>query len=262
MNESIRNIFKDGIIDLSDWALFKDKNDYETKYFSKYYKKTFDGKVVSIGIFYKHFDLENIDYVAWGYFDEENCSFNAKVNGNKIEKIISGCPCFEEVVSREKTFWEKYKTIFIVLGLVVLMSALFSLDNKGEFLMSFMVYYMSSFFLIFGALKFISFPKFREMFKTYDPIAKVIPQYGYVYPYMETLFGICIFLYPANLYLNLTIIFVLAATTLGIVGKLNKKEKLSCACLGGAFSVPLSYITVAENVFMILMSAFMISMYF
>jgi len=88
----------------------------------------------------------------------------------------------------------------------------------------------------------------------YDPLAKNIPIYGWVYPFIETALGL-MFLFKIEIYLAifLTVLF-LSITTVGVVKVLSNKEEVQCACLGTAIKLPMTIATLIENSIMIVMA--------
>ena len=88
----------------------------------------------------------------------------------------------------------------------------------------------------------------------YDPLAKNIPIYGWIYPFIETILGI-MFLSRINIILSLVLtIGILGITTLGVIKVLYNKETIQCACLGTAIKLPMTIATLIENSIMIVMA--------
>ena len=122
--------------------------------------------------------------------------------------------------------------------------------------------FMAGFFLVFGILELYTYRSFQEVLKRYDPIAKRFDIYAKVYPITFILFGILLHTNNAVFVISLATIAMLGIQTFGIINVLNSGEKIQCACIGTAFSLPLSWVTVGENLLMILMSITMVIMKF
>lgn len=123
---------------------------------------------------------------------------------------------------------------------------------------NFMILYMGIFFIIFSLFKMPDWKGFVEAFGTYDIIAGRVKFYGWIYPIIELLLGI---LFIINFYTEFYLIPVawvtLAIMTIGSIGvgiKISKREKFQCACLGTWINVPLTKVTLLEDVLMVLMS--------
>ena len=99
---------------------------------------------------------------------------------------------------------------------------------------------------------------FSTMFLNYDLLARRWVRYGYIYPFGEALAGI---LMVAQV---LPIISVPVALFIGTVGAVSvfkavyvDKRELKCACVGGNSNVPLGFVSLTENLFMIGMGLWM-----
>lgn len=122
----------------------------------------------------------------------------------------------------------------------------------------FMTTFMGGFFIVFAAFKLLDLKGFARGFQTYDIAAAKWPSYGYLYPFVELGLGFCYLLSVRPTIVNVvTLIFTLFGAT-GIWQKLRKKEKIHCVCLGTAFNLPLTNVTLLENLVMSFMSGWML----
>lgn len=114
---------------------------------------------------------------------------------------------------------------------------------------------MGCIFIIFGLLKIVNLPKFVQIFNKYDIISQKIPYYGYIYPFIEISLGLA-YLKKYKLHIvNSTTIFLMIISIISVVISMINGQKLRCGCLGSFLHIPLSYVTLSENVVMALMSA-------
>jgi len=99
---------------------------------------------------------------------------------------------------------------------------------------------------------------FSQSFKMYDPLAKRIPLYGLIYPFIEITLGLMFLMrYEINIALIVTLI-ILLFTTVGVTKTLLSKKSIQCACLGTALKLPMTEATFIENAIMIVMAIMMI----
>ena len=92
----------------------------------------------------------------------------------------------------------------------------------------------------------------------YDPLAKVIPIYGWVYPFIELGLGL-LFLMRIKITEALIItLIILGITTFGVIKTLLDKKSIQCACLGTALKLPMTKATFIENSIMIVMAIIML----
>lgn len=97
---------------------------------------------------------------------------------------------------------------------------------------------------------------FSTMFLNYDLLARKWVPYGYVYPYGEAIAGVLM------LAGALPIISAPIALFIGGVGAVSvfkavyiDQRELKCACVGGGSNVPLGFVSLTENLFMLGMGA-------
>ena len=123
-----------------------------------------------------------------------------------------------------------------------------------------MIDFMGLFFIVFSFFKFLDYKNFPNSFSMYDPLAKNIPIYGWIYPFIETMLGI-MFLSRINIILSLVLtIGILGITTIGVIKVLYNKENIQCACLGTAIKLPMTIATLIENGIMIVMAIITITL--
>ena len=118
---------------------------------------------------------------------------------------------------------------------------------------------MAGFFLVFSFFKLLDIRRFADAYGSYDIIARRVPVYGYVYPFIELALGISYFMAFAPFATNIASCVVMSVSAVGVLRSLLKKTKIQCACLGTVFNLPMSKVTLIEDLFMVGMSATMIS---
>jgi copper chaperone CopZ len=121
-----------------------------------------------------------------------------------------------------------------------------------------MLDFMGSFFLVFSFFKFLDLKGFAPSFAMYDPIAKKLPFYGKVYPFLEVILGaLFIARFEVQILLYITLV-ILGSTTLGVIRSLLDKRQIQCACLGTALKLPMTEATFIENAVMLAMTFYML----
>jgi Glutaredoxin and related proteins len=106
--------------------------------------------------------------------------------------------------------------------------------------------------------KLVDVESFSTMFLNYDLLARRWVRYAYLYPFAEFLAGV-LMLAGAALWLAAPLALVIG--TIGAVSVFRavyvEKRELKCACVGGASSVPLGFVSLTENLMMIGMAIWM-----
>jgi copper chaperone CopZ len=118
--------------------------------------------------------------------------------------------------------------------------------------------FMGLFFVVFSFFKFLDLKGFQDSFRRYDPLAKSLPFYGWVYPFVELALGV-LFLMRLEVQLALWLTLgILSITTLGVVKVLLSKQQIQCACLGSVLNLPMTEATLIENAVTIGMAGWML----
>lgn len=119
--------------------------------------------------------------------------------------------------------------------------------------------FMASFFLIFGAFKIMNLAGFAKAYSVYDIIAQRFYFYGYVYPFLELGLGFA-YLYNYKPYTtNVFTLILMLVSALGVFNELAKGKEIMCACLGVVFKIPMTYVTLVEDLLMAVMAFIMLS---
>jgi glutaredoxin len=113
--------------------------------------------------------------------------------------------------------------------------------------------------MILAMLKLQDIDRFATMFLGYDLLARRWPPYAWIYPVLEWGAGL---LMAAHL---LDWLSIPVAAFIGLVGSVSviyavyiQKRDLKCACVGGSSRVPLGFVSLSENVIMVLMALWML----
>ena len=142
--------------------------------------------------------------------------------------------------------------LFLIFCYIITASVL--LNSKPWELGAFMLDFMGLFYIVFSFFKFLDLKGFPKSFRMYDPLAKVVPVYGWLYPFIEVILGV-MFLTRFEISIALvTTLIILGITTIGVTKALLSKKAIQCACLGTALKLPMTKATFIENSLMIFMA--------
>ena len=121
-----------------------------------------------------------------------------------------------------------------------------------------MRYFMAGFFLVFSFFKLLDINAFANAYAGYDLLAKRWRGWGLMYPFVELALGMA---YLANfnpMFTHWATIIVMGFSAIGVIRAVASKTQIQCACLGTVFKLPMSTVTIVEDVGMVLMAAFML----
>lgn len=108
-------------------------------------------------------------------------------------------------------------------------------------------------------LKLRDIESFSTMFLNYDLLAKRWVPYAYLYPFAEGLAGVLMTAQALH-WLSIPVALVIGGIGAASVFKAVyiEKRELKCACMGGDSNVPLGFISLTENLFMVGMALWML----
>ena len=168
---------------------------------------------------------------------------------------------YVEPEEEKRSFFDTYKPILLVFAFILGVT-LINEYVSGEFiLMRWMQYFMAGFFLVFSFFKLLDIPAFAASYSSYDVIARKWFGWGYVYPFVELMLGILFLLNIYPLATNVLTFLVMGVSSIGVIQSIRAKRKIKCACLGAVFNLPMSTITLIEDLLMVTMSAYMIALH-
>lgn len=151
------------------------------------------------------------------------------------------------------------KKEYLKFGLLILVmiGLSFALNVTG-ILSEYMRWFMAIFFVTLAGFKFIGYEMFVMMFRQYDILAQKYKAYAYVYPFIELFLGILYFLDFAPGFREILTVVVMAISAKGVWREIKKRSGVHCACLGNVIKLPLSTVSLIEDVSMGLMAIAML----
>ena len=123
-----------------------------------------------------------------------------------------------------------------------------------------MRYFMAGFFIVFSFFKLLDIPAFAMAYSSYDLLAARWQGWGYVYPFVELALGIAYLVNFNPLLTNWVTVIVMGFSAIGVIRAVMRKTRIQCACLGTVFKLPMSTVTIIEDVGMVAMAAWMLLM--
>ncbi|MEM7379797.1 MAG: heavy-metal-associated domain-containing protein [Bacteroidota bacterium] len=156
----------------------------------------------------------------------------------------------------QKTKFQQLRPLFLIF--LYLFSASFLLNYKDWNTAEAMLDFMGLFYIVFSFFKLLDLKGFPESFRMYDPLAKALPVYGWLYPFLELALGLMFLMrFQLSIALVATIV-ILGITTIGVTKTLLDKKSIRCACLGTALKLPMTEATFIENAIMLIMAGSML----
>jgi len=159
-------------------------------------------------------------------------------------------------MEENKSKLQQLKPLLLIIFYIASASVL--LHYKDWAWSAFMLDFMGLFYIVFSFFKMLDLKGFPESFSMYDPLAKRVPAYGWIYPFIETALGLMFLMrFEIEIALIITLV-ILGITTIGVTKTLLDKKSIRCACLGTALKLPMTEATFIENAIMIIMAILML----
>lgn len=158
----------------------------------------------------------------------------------------------------KKSFFSTYKPLFLIVFFIILVSSLAQYPFTPFSGAVWMRHFMAGFFIVFSFFKLLNIQGFSSSYRMYDIVAQKWSSWGKIYPFVELALGIA---YLINIYptiTNLTTVVVLGVSSIGVIKSNLDKRKIKCACLGDVFNLPMSKVTIIEDVTMVFMAVIML----
>lgn len=191
----------------------------------------------------------------------------AELNGTLIgtkyalhEPGPEAAPTIDRVIGPETSWWATYRPLVLVFAFITGVALLTSLTWWGLNGELFMRHSMAGFFLAFSFFKLLDLRGFADSYATYDLLAKRVRPYGFVYPFIELALGVGYLLDLEPVVTNWATILVMGFSLMGVMMAVARKQRIQCACLGTVFKLPMSTVTIVEDLLMVVMAAAMLMM--
>lgn len=160
--------------------------------------------------------------------------------------------------SVEKSWFKTYQPLLTVIA--YLLGVTLTIEfRSGEFILAnWMEHFMAGFFLIFSFFKLLDITGFAGSYSMYDLLAKRWHVYGLIYPFIELALGIWYLLDWQPQLRNWVTLILMSFSTIGVIVAVMNRQQIRCACLGTGFNLPMSTVTIIEDLSMVLMATWMI----
>jgi len=162
----------------------------------------------------------------------------------------------EEMSSQSRL--KEYLPLILVLGTILIAIGLWQ-NYLGRFDgQEFMRLFMALFFLSFGSFKLLDWKGFVDAYQDYDIVAKRVRAYGYLYPLIELTLGASFLLNWYPFWTNVATVVVMGVGSIGVIQAVMNKRKIKCACLGTVVKLPMTTVTIIEDLGMGVMALLML----
>jgi copper chaperone CopZ len=155
-------------------------------------------------------------------------------------------------------FFATYKPLLLILAFLLGITWLIHVQTPSRPWHEWMSDFMAGFFLVFSFFKLLNLSGFVQAYRGYDLVASRVKGYAYAYPFIELALGVAYLIRWNPVATHWITLVVMLLSAVGVVNALRKRQLIECACLGTVFKLPMSKVTLIEDLSMAVMAAAML----
>ena len=167
----------------------------------------------------------------------------------------------------QNSWLQTYRPLLMILAFILGASVLVQMgQHAGHGMgvqaisgMETMRFFMAGFFIVFAFFKLLDLRAFADAYAGYDLLAARWHGWGYVYPFVELGLGAAYLAHWQPAITAWVTLIVMGFSAIGVIRAVMSNTKIRCACLGTVFQLPMSTVTIVEDVGMVLMAAAMLA---
>lgn len=154
-----------------------------------------------------------------------------------------------------------YAPVIAIFSVAALLSLAFQFFVSEDFIsIRTLVLFIAFSMTLLAVQKLKDLYSFTNSFITYDLLAMRWLRYGYIYPFLEAYAGIGMVAQLPAIAVAPFSLFIGAVGAISVFKAVYvDKRELKCACVGGDSNVPLGFVSLSENIFMIAGALLMLS---
>jgi len=155
---------------------------------------------------------------------------------------------------------ESLYPLFLIVGYIAGVVTVIAWATQTADAAVMMRHFMAGFFLVFSFFKLLDLRGFADAYRSYDLVARAVPAWAPAYPFVELALGVAYLVDFKPMVTNATTLVLMLVGAAGVFKALVDKRAIRCACLGSALNLPMTKVTLVEDVGMAAMAAAMLAM--
>lgn len=145
---------------------------------------------------------------------------------------------------------ESLYPLFLIVGYIAGVTVLIAAATGGWAAEPMMRHFMAGFFLVFSFFKLLDLRGFVGAYVMYDLVAARWTGWAWMYPFVEAALGVAYLVNAAPVIVNSVTLVVMLVGAAGVLRALLDKRQIRCACLGTALNLPMTKVTLVEDLAM------------
>ena len=155
---------------------------------------------------------------------------------------------------------ESLYPLFLIVGFNVGVTSLVAWSTGTWQAEAMMRHFMAGFFIVFSFFKLLDPPGFVSAYRGYDLLARRSAAWAWAYPYVELALGVMYLIAWFPMITNIITLILMLIGAIGVLKALLDKRTIRCACLGTALNLPMTKVTLVEDLTMALMAIAMLGL--
>lgn len=153
---------------------------------------------------------------------------------------------------------ESLYPLLLIVGFIAGVTLLIAAGSGTWAVEPMMRHFMAGFFIVFSFFKLLDPPGFVSAYRGYDLVARKVPAWGWAYLFVELALGVAYLLAFAPIATNTVTLVLMLIGSAGVLKALLDKRAIRCACLGTALNLPMTKVTLVEDLTMAAMAGVML----
>lgn len=161
------------------------------------------------------------------------------------------------------SWFATYRPLLLIVGYILGASVVAQLAyaSRAVTLDETMRLFMAGFFLVFSFFKLLDVNAFADAYAGYDLLARRWRGWGLIYPFVELALGLAYLADASPVLTAWATIAVMGFSAIGVIQAVTSKRQIRCACLGAVFQLPMSTVTIVEDLGMVAMAIWMLAIH-
>ncbi len=180
------------------------------------------------------------------------------ISEEEIKKEVIPFPEIKPIAELPEKSISTYQPLILIVSFIAGVSALVQYPFTEISWMLWMRHFMAGFFLVFAFFKLLNIKGFSNSYQMYDIIAAKWKSWGLIYPFVELILGVFYLINIFPIETNIATAIILGVSSIGVIQSNLNKKKIKCACLGDVFNLPMSTVTIVEDLTMVGMAVLML----
>jgi cation transport ATPase len=153
---------------------------------------------------------------------------------------------------------ESLYPLFLIVGFILGVTLLVAWSTGDWAVEPMMRHFMAGFFIVFSFFKLLDPPGFVSAYRGYDLLARKSATWAWMYPYIELALGVMYLMAWIPVWTNIITLILMLIGAIGVLKALLDKRAIRCACLGTALNLPMTKVTLVEDLTMASMAGGML----